>query len=172
MPIVAVVLLTLLLWVVYWFVQMGGVEHFRERAARRKEEARKAEARERDRTACLREVDDPRDAATILMVLIARGGDPTPQQIAAIGQTMSQALGIGADLDERLTQARFIANSAECFDEAAKIFSDLFRKRLTGSERRDLVDMVEEIARLDGPMPAQTEAIEALHRRVGLAPAQ
>jgi hypothetical protein len=171
MPIVAVILFCAAFWVLYWFVQMGGVEHFRERAARRKEEARKAEARELDRTACLRAVEDPRDAATILMLLIARGGDPTPQQIAAIRQTITEVFGCAGDLDERMTQARFIAGSADSFDDAAKIFSDLFRKRLTGSERRELVDMVEEVARLDGPSPTQTEAIELLHRRMGLAPA-
>jgi hypothetical protein len=65
MPAVAVVLLTAAFRVVYWFVRMGGVDHFREQAARRKEEARKAEARELDRTARLRAVQDPRDAATI-----------------------------------------------------------------------------------------------------------
>ena len=172
MPIVAVVLLTAAFWVLYWFVQMGGVEHFREQAARRKEEARKAEARELDRTACLRAVEDPRDAATILMLLIARGGDPTPQQITAIEQTLSRTFGFQGELVERMTQARFVAASAESFDQAAKIFADLFKKRLTGSEQRELVDMVWEIARLDGPSPIQSAAIEALHRRVGLAPAR
>jgi uncharacterized tellurite resistance protein B-like protein len=172
MPIVAVVLLTAAFWVLYWFVQMGGVEHFREKAARRKEEARKAEARELDRTACLRAVKDPRDAATILMLLIARGGDPTPQQIAAIEQTLRTAFGFDAERVEHMTQARFVANSAHSFDEAAKIFSDLFKERLTGDERVELVAMVREIARLDGPSPMQAAAIEALHRRVGLAPAQ
>jgi uncharacterized tellurite resistance protein B-like protein len=172
MPIVAVVVLTAAFWVLYWFVQMGGVEHFREKAARRKEEARKAQARELDRTACLRAVKDPRDAATILMLLIARGGDPTPQQIAAVEQTLRTAFGFEAERVERMTQARFVANSAQNFDEAAKIFSDLFKERLTRDERVELVDMVREIARLDGPSPAQTAAIEALHRRIGLAPAQ
>jgi hypothetical protein len=79
--------------------------------------------------------------------------------------------GFENDLVERLTRARFIAGSAGSFDEAAKIFSDLFKKRLTESERGELVGMVSEIARLDGPSPAQTQAIDLLHRRVGLAPA-
>jgi hypothetical protein len=172
MPIVAVILLTAAFWVLYWFIQMGGVEHFREKAARRKEEARKAEARERDRTACLRAVKDPRDAATVLMLLIARGGDPTPQQIAAIEHTIVTVFGFEADRVERMTQARFIAGSADSFDQAAKIFAGLFRERLTRSEQVELIDMVQEIARLDGPSPMQTAAIEGLHRRVGLAPAQ
>jgi uncharacterized tellurite resistance protein B-like protein len=171
MPIVAVVLLTAAFWVAYWFVRMGGVEHFRDKAARRKQEARKAEARELDRTASLRAVDDPRDAATVLMVLIARGGDPTPQQTAAIRETLAGVFGLAGEAVERLTQARFIAGSARSFEEAAKIYAELFKQRLTREERRELLDMVQAIARLDGPSPAQTEAIEMLCRRVGLAAA-
>ena len=37
--------------------------------------------------------EGPRNAATILMLLIARGGDPTPQQIAAIRQTVATVFG-------------------------------------------------------------------------------
>ena len=171
MPILAIVLLTVAFWLIYWFIRMGGLDRLRERAAQRKEEARKAQARELDRTATLRAVDDPRDAATVLMLLIARGGDPTPQQIAAIEQTMEKVFDIEGELVERLTQARFIASSADGFDDAAKVFADLFKKRLTSDERLGLVDMVREIARLDGPSPAQIEAIELLQRRLGLAQA-
>src|SRR5215468_5650394 len=135
MPILAVLLLTATFWVAYWFIRLGGVDHFREQNARRKEEARKAEARELSRTAPLRAVDDPRDAAIILMLLIARGGDPTPQQIAAIERTVAKVFGFAGELVERMTQARFIAKDAKSFAEAAGIFSDLFNKRLTASER-------------------------------------
>jgi uncharacterized tellurite resistance protein B-like protein len=171
MPVVAVIVLTAAFWVVYWFIRMGGVDHFRERAARRKEEARKAQARELERTAGLRAVDDPRDAATILMLLIARGGDPTPQQIAAIERKLVEVFGFEGELVERMTQARFIARGAASFEDAAKIFSDLFQKRLTGGERLQLIDMLRDIARLDGPSPRQTDAIELLQQRMGLAPA-
>jgi len=54
MPIVVLVVGTLVFWVIYWFIRMGGVDHFREQYARRKEEARRAEAREMERTAPLR----------------------------------------------------------------------------------------------------------------------
>ena len=49
--------------------------------------------------------EGPRNAATILMLLIARGGDPTPQQIAAIRQTVATVFGFEGELVERLTQA-------------------------------------------------------------------
>src|SRR5262245_63722515 len=139
MPIIAVILLTAAFWTVYWFIRMGGVEHFLERAAQRKEERRKAEARERDRTALLRAVDDPRDAATILMLLVARGGDPTGEQLAAIEHTLVKTFGLQAEVVERMTQARFIASSAESFEQAATIFADLFKERLTTGERLEHV---------------------------------
>jgi hypothetical protein len=172
MPIVVLVASTLAFWLIYWFIRMGGVDHFRELSARRKEEARRAQARESERTAPLRAIDDPRDAATVLMLLIPRGRDPTAKQIATIEQTMRVVFGFDHDVNERLTHARFIASCAQSFAQAAGLFADLFSKRLTVEERRELVSIVEEIARIDGPSAVQTAEIDVLKRRVGLAPAK
>lgn len=171
MPVVVLVASTLAFWLIYWFVRMGGVDHFREQSKRREQEARRAQARELQQTAPLRAIDDPRDAATVLMLLIPRGRDPTARQIAAIEETMRTVLGFGADVNERLTHARFIAGSAQSFAQAAGLFADLFNKRLTAEERRELVGMVEEVARIDGLSAIQTAEIDGLKRRVGLAPA-
>jgi hypothetical protein len=171
MPIVVLVVSTLAFWVIYWFIRMGGIQHFAEQSARRKDEARRAQARQSQQTAPLRAVDDPRDAATILMLLIPRGRDPTDRQIAAIEDTMRTVLGFDHDVAERLTHARFIAGSAQSFAQAAGVFADVFNKRLTADERRELIDIVEEIARIDGPSAAQTAEIDVLRQRVGLAPA-
>jgi hypothetical protein len=171
MPIVVMVLSSLALWGVYWFVRMGGIDHLREQSVRRKDEAKRAQARESEHTAPLRAIDDPRDAATILMLLIARGRDPTAQQIAAIEETMRRVFHFDQDLNERLTQARFIAGRAQSFEQATGIFSDLFKKQLTPEERRELLGMVETIALIDGPGPSpiQTGQLDVLKRRVGLA---
>src|ERR1041385_4948748 len=150
MPVVILVASTLAFWLIYWFVRMGGVDHFREASARRKQEAQRARARELDRTAPLRAIDDPRDAATVLMLLIPRGRDPTTKQIAAIEEIMRGVLGLDADVNERLTHARFIASCAHSFAQAAGLFADLFNKGLTAEERHELVEIVEEIARIDG----------------------
>lgn len=172
MPIIALVLSALAFWLVYWFVRMDGLEHVRAMFARRKQDAHRANARELDRTAALRAVDDPRDAATILMLLIARvGSDPTREQAALIEKTICAVFGFEQELTARMTQARFIASRADSFGEAAGIFSDLLAKRLTTDEKQQLVVMLEEVARADGPSAAQTEAIEGLKRRLGLAPA-
>jgi hypothetical protein len=50
MPIIALVLSTLAFWIFYWFVRMGGMDHIRASSQKRKEEARRAAARERERT--------------------------------------------------------------------------------------------------------------------------
>jgi hypothetical protein len=170
MPIVVLIASTLVFWLIYWFVRMGGVDHFREQSARRKDEARRARARELQGTAPLRAIDDPRDAATVLMLLIPRGRDPTARQIAAIEQTMRAVFGFDHDVNERLTHARFIASCAQSFQQAAGLFADLFNKRLTAEERRELVGIVEEIARIDGASASQTADIDGLKRLVSLAP--
>jgi hypothetical protein len=172
MPIIALILSTLALWTIYWFVQMGGINHIQAKRAQRKEADRLGHARAAERNAPLRAIDDPRDAAMILMLLIAReGGDPTREQIAFIEKTVQTTFGFEHDLRARMTQARFIASRADSFAQAAALFADLFNKKLTRDEKRELVEMVEEVANFDGSSEAHVEALEALARRVGLAPA-
>jgi len=171
MPVAVLVASTLEFWVIYWFVRMGGVDHFRQQAARRKQDALRAQPRELEQTAPLRAIDDPRDAATVLMLMIPRGRDPTAEQIARIEDTMRVVLGVEHDLHERLTHARFIASRAQSFAQAAQLFADLFNKRLTAVERHELVGIVEEIARIDGPTAVQLADVDVLKRRLGLATA-
>jgi len=68
MPVVVMIVSTLALWGLYYFVRFGGLDHLRERSAQRKSDARRVQARESERTAPLRAIDDPRDAATVLML--------------------------------------------------------------------------------------------------------
>jgi hypothetical protein len=75
------------------------------------------------------------------------------------------------DLRARMTQARFIASRADSFAHAAAQFADLFNKKLTRDEKRELVEMIEQVADFDGSSEAHVEALEVLARRVGLAPA-
>ena len=39
MPVIALVLSTLVMWLLFWYVRMGGLDHVREMLTRRKEEA-------------------------------------------------------------------------------------------------------------------------------------
>ncbi|HXD52393.1 MAG TPA: hypothetical protein VN689_10900, partial [Burkholderiales bacterium] len=79
--------------------------------------------------------------------------------------------GVEHDLNERLTHARFIASRAQSFAQAAQLFADLFNKRLTAEERHELLGIVEEIARIDGPTAVQLADVDVLKRRLGLATA-
>ncbi len=170
MPILIMILSMLAFWSVFWFVRMGGLEHMREASVRRKEAERLAKARVSERVAPLRAVADPRDAAIILMLLMARaGGDPTREHIAAIERIARTSFGFDRELPERMTQARFIASRAEAFEQAAAIFSDLLRKSLTRDEIWQLLAMIGEVARIDGPSPAHADAMAAFSRRMGLA---
>ena len=170
MPIIVLVLSMLALWTIYWFVRMGGIDHFQAKRAQRKEADRLAGARAVERNAPLKAIDDPRDAAVILMLLIAReGGDPTREQIAFIEKTVQATFGFEHDLRARMTQARFIASRADSFAQAAGLFADLFNKKLTLDEKRELVEMVEEVANFDGRREAHVEALDVLARRVGVA---
>jgi len=171
MPIAILLVSTLAVWLIYWFVRLGGIDHVRAVFARRNEEARRIISREGERTAPLRAVDDPRDAATILMLLIARvSKDPTREQIAIIETTIREVFGFERDLIERMTQARFIAARADNFEHAASLFSELLKNRLTVDERHQLIVMLQEVAGHEGPSQAQVDAIEGLERRLGLAP--
>lgn len=171
MPIIVLVASTLIFWVVYWFVRMGGIDHYREQSARRKDEARRTQARASERIAPLRAIDDPRDAATVLMLLIPRGRDPTARQIASIQESMRVVLGFDQEVSERFTHARFIASCAQNFQQAAGLFADIFNKQLTAAERLELVGIVEQIARIDGLSATQAADIDMLKRSIGLVPA-
>jgi uncharacterized tellurite resistance protein B-like protein len=172
MPIVLLIFSTLAFWGLFWFVRMGGLEHMRQASLRRKEAEKSARAREAQRTAPLRAVDDPRDAALILMLLIARvGGDPTREHIAAVERLARATFGFDRDLPERMAQARFIAARAESFEQAAVAFAELLRRSLTRAEMSELIDMIDEVARVEGPSTDQTDAMAVLSRRIGLSPA-
>jgi hypothetical protein len=173
MPIIALILSTLAFWLLYWFFSMGGFDHLMQRSAQRKEEARRREAREASRLAPLRAVDDPRDAAAVLMLLIARThGDPTREQIATIEDKLRTVFGFDRELTERMTQARFLAKQIDSFEQAAAAFSELFKQRLSRDERGQLIEMLEEVARSEQPAAARLEAITAFMPMIGLLPAR
>ena len=171
MPIIGLILSSLIIWTLYWLFRVGGHEQLQERRAQRKDAERLKRARESRRRAPLEAVDDPRDAAIILMLLIAReGGDPTREHIAAVEKLARSTFGFDRDLASRMTQARFIAGRADSFAQAAALYTDLFNKKLTHEEKLELVDMVKEVARVEKISEAHEQAIEGLSRRLGLIP--
>ena len=174
MPVILLIVGTLAFWALFWFVRMGGIQHFQMQSQQRKEEARRQAAREASRTAPLRAVDDPRDAAAILMLLVAQShGEPSREQVAMIENYLRTVFGFEQELTERMTQARFIARHAGSFEQAAAVYSDLFTQCLSVDERLQLVDMLDSVAGCaGGPSEVPAETVEAFKRQIGLAPAR
>src|SRR5262249_11241137 len=140
MPIIVMIVSGLAFWTLYWFIQMGGIDRIQQHWKKREDDAKRAAAREKSRLAPLRSVEDPRDAATILMLLIARAnGDPTRERIALIETKLCTVFGFERELTERMTQARYLAKQTDSFEDAAAVFAEMFRKRLTADERQELV---------------------------------
>jgi hypothetical protein len=146
MPVVILIVSTLAFWLIYWFIRMDGLEHLAGIFDARRREAQRLKSREAQRI----------------------NHDPTREHIAAIETTVRSVFGFDRDLTERMTQARFIASRADNFDQAAGVFADMLNKRLTADERLHLIDMLGDVARIEGPTEAQTEAMESLKRRLGL----
>jgi hypothetical protein len=47
--------------------------------------------------------------------------------------------GFQREFTERMTRARYLAQQTESFEQAAGVFAEMFRKRLSAEERRELV---------------------------------
>ena len=92
--------------------------------------------------------------------------DVTREQITAIETTVRAVFGFDREMTEHMPQARFTAGRADNFEQAAGLFCDLLNKRLNVTEKHQLIAMLEEVAE---PTEAQTESIEVLKRRLGLA---
>lgn len=169
MPIIVAILGTLALWAAFWFVRFGGIDIVRRRRERRQVDALLTLKREAARDAPMRAVDDPRNAAAILMLLLVvrPGTDPAESQIAAIKDKLRGIIHDDHDLAECMAQAQALAQQAHSFDQAARVFADLFHRHLTMDERRELAGMLDDIAALGGP--AQAEAVETFRPLVGLA---
>jgi hypothetical protein len=169
MPIIGLILSTVVIWAAYWFFRMGGLEHMQAQRAARKDTERVKRARESERIAPIRAVEDPRDAALVLMVLMAcEGGDPTREHIAEIEKIAGTTFGFAHDLSTRLAHARFIASRADSFAQAAALLSDIFNKKLTRDEKQQLVSMIRQVSDFEGGGETHAAAIEGLSRRLGL----
>ena len=167
MPFVGLVLSTLAVWLIYWFVQLGGMDRVADTLSIRRNAKRRELALAKERAAPLTSLDDPRDAALVLMLLIARDASaPTREQYAAIEGKARSVFGFDKNLAERMAHARFVAGRADSFAQAAGLLSQLLKSRLTDDECRELIEVIETIAACDGPSDDQREAIDGLKRRL------
>ena len=172
MPVIAAIVGAVLMGLFYWLIWGQGLQYIdmrlRESRDRKRDARNRAAAIEAQRFAPLRSIADARDAAAVLMVLVARErGVPTPEQLAAVEREMREVLGFGAELNTRLTYATFAAEQAGSVEDAADVLAPLFRERLTAAEREDLFGMLRRVAEVHGgPTDRQERAIERAERRL------
>jgi hypothetical protein len=171
MPVVAALAGAVLTGLFYWLIWGRGLDYlelrWRESRDRKRDTARRAAALEAQRSVPLRSIADPRDAATVLMALVARQrGVPTPEQSALIALEMRQILELDREVPHRLAFAMFAAEQAAVPDEAVAALAPLLRDKLTPSEREDLLGMLQRVAELHG---GATDGQERLIAHIGHA---
>ena len=172
MPVIAAIVGAVLMGLFYWLIWGQGLQYIdmrlRESRDRKRDARNRAAAIEAQRLAPLRSIADARDAAAVLMILVARErGEPTPEQTAAIEREMREVLGFGAELGARFTYARFAAEQAGSAEDAVDVLAPLFQSKLTPDEREDLFGMLRRVAEVHaGPTDRQERAIERAERRL------
>jgi hypothetical protein len=175
MPIIGAIVGAVVTGLFYWLLWGGGLQYIDARLQQSRDRKRDAERRaaaiENQRMAPLRSISDARDAAVLLMLLVAgERGVPTPEQLEAIGREMRDVLGFGAELDGRLAYAKFAAEQALSAQDAVDALVPLFRCTLSADERQDLFDMLRRVAEVHGgPIPLQERVIERVERRLSEA---
>lgn len=168
MPILVAIVGAVATGFMYWLLWGDGLAYLEHRlgsAWAGKRRARMLAAAERSRAlAPLAAVDDPRDAAGVLLFTVARArGTPTPEQEDAIATELRDVLGFGAEVDRRMAYARFGAGTGLPPVDVVDTLAPLLRKKLARAERADLSAMLARVAAVHGgPTDAQARVIELL----------
>jgi hypothetical protein len=168
MPILIAMAGALVTGLVYWVRYGNGMEHI-DQTLRDWRAGRRREASERQiRSAPLRSLRHPVDAAGVLMVLAARQrGLPTPEQEAEIRARLRDVTEPGDDFDTRMAVIRHAADQAPDSDTAIRALAPLLRDRLTRAERDDLCRMLRAVATVhQGPTETQNRFIEQVRRAI------
>jgi hypothetical protein len=176
MPVIAAVAGAVLTGIFYWLIWGNGLAYielrWRESRDRKDDEARRAAALVAKRSAPLRSIEDPRDAAGVLMCLVARQrGTPTPEQKAAIEQQMREVLDLGREIPQRLSLAMFAAEQASAAEDAVDALAPLLRTRLDRTECNDLLDTLNRVAEIHGGPTVEQERLIARVEQALVRPA-
>ncbi len=172
---VAAVFGAVLTGLLYWVLWGGGKDYIDARlteAGRRRQDAkraiRRAEAELVARSAPLRSIKDPREAAGILMLFAAKArGEPTPEQIEVIQTELRDVLGLEDDLPGRFAYMLHAADRAPTPEGAIQDLAPLLHDRLTPAERGELRLMLDRVCALHGgPTSAQDAFVERTMRAV------
>jgi len=124
-------------------------------------------------------IDDPKEAATILMVSVARLSKTAQQNTGNISDaSVDKITGVlqsymkmsAREADELVTQMRWSAQELIQPETALLPMTNILRDSVNHAEAEDLSDMLRKVSHADGDAtPAQRAFIEKFRQRTGLA---
>jgi uncharacterized tellurite resistance protein B-like protein len=175
MPVILALVGAFFSGVVMWLIWGNGLQvvhqwmdQSAERARHEKSAKAIAAARERASRAPLRAIEDPREAALVLLTKLAmQRGDITAEQNLALSKIAMDRLALDGKPEHHTTLAAFAARAAKDADAVVADLTPLFHIRLTAEEKDDLFAMMAEIAALHGgPTDAQERMIARTQSRL------
>jgi hypothetical protein len=113
----------------------------------------------------LASIQNPAIAAVVFLLVLANE-KPMQKDLAKeiIRERMKDIIAV-KDMDEVLIFADWTAKSVINLDDPVRRFRDLWLNALDDAERRQLIDMGEQVAEVGGePTPQQTDALQKLKR--------
>ena len=134
---------------------------------------RRSRRQSQERVTTLSEIEDPRLAATVMMVAMAKcDGDLTERQRAAIIERMEIVLEMDpTDSEAMIAEARWLVQELSDIETVLRRASGPIEACCTEAERRDLIAMLRIVAAIEGPATdVQEKAIAALARTLRIDP--
>jgi len=127
-----------------------------------------ADARERAASAPLRAIEDPREAALVLLTKLAMlRGEITAEQNVLLSRYVTERFGFDGKPEHRTTLAAFAARSARDADSVVADLTPILHVSLETEALDDLFRMMQEVAALHGgPTEAQERMIERTKARL------
>jgi hypothetical protein len=150
----------------YWFIFGNGQEVLSQWMHERRNDKRRAIARQTQGNAAMKAITDPRDAAISLMVALASiRGDLTPEQETVITGHVRDTLNLAGEADKRFTIAKFAASQSPSPGDAIEAVKGLLQASIGPDERQQLGRMLEDVAKVHGgPSESQQRFIESAIR--------
>ncbi len=157
----------------YWFVfRRAGdaVGELVDSVGRARGAYRRNQFRRKAEESTIHAIDDPRTAAVVMAVAVAGPeGAMSAEQEEALKRAMIHVIGV-EDPVEELIFAKWAAAEVNDPDLVSRQLSRLWRRALTVNERRQLADIVANVAAVGGDLSRrQAKAIRSLRARLDLS---
>lgn len=119
----------------------------------------------------IREIDDPRLAAAVMMCALAKSDDDLSEsEVTAILDQLGGPLALApADAEEMLAQARWLTREMKDLGAVLHRATPHINAHCTAPEKAELLDMLIAVTEVDGPIDAiQQDALDRLRRELDL----